>query len=153
MKANEIRIGNYIQVPEVGMVYCVSDTAYVEFKGCEFFNKGSLYFSREVYFDGEEVQGIPLSEQWLTMFGLKVNKHKDYSTFTTTYDTVGDEKTFIVYPPKHVFEDNRETDLWGIAVQGMDFDLVGISAIKYVHQLQNLYFALTCEELTIKEHE
>jgi len=83
-------------------------------------------------------QPIPLTEEWLERFGLKiecmwVNDCKAVKgDFHITLDHDGE--TVIGYP----------TSI-GIRNQWMF-----VQDIEYVHQLQNLYFALTGEELELK---
>jgi hypothetical protein len=74
--------------------------------------------------DYERTKPIPLSEEWLYKFGFKdIDKSdNDYITYT---------------------DSNHDYYL-----QLRDFSMVDIS---YVHQLQNLYFALTSEELKYEE--
>lgn len=70
---------------------------------------------------------IPLTEEWLLKFGFESNPYQDR------------------YENKVIqVECNKlrgYTELW----------IDGMPHIKYIHQLQNLYFALTGEELEIKE--
>ncbi len=66
---------------------------------------------------------IPLTEEWLLKFGFE---HLGSSRF--------DFKRFTYYLYDGSFYNQSSR----------------LSTIKYVHQLQNLYFALTNEELTIK---
>jgi hypothetical protein len=126
MKASELRIGNQYQHVQAGVI--VLDGEWIS------------YFAKYP----ELLNGIPLTEEWLLKFGFEKNLHNNY---IREYITIGDDKIFIVHPPKNVFNDARGTDLFGVSVQGGDLDTVALSAIKYVHQLQNLYFALTGEEL------
>lgn len=77
-------------------------------------------------------QPIPLTEEWLLRFG------------------------FIKDDPKWFRKPNTFPyiccNLKGEAALEYNTDfIVPATQIKYVHQLQNLYFALTGEELTIKE--
>ena len=87
--------------------------------------------------DIEEIEGsddarpIPLTPEWLERFGFERVLH--------------DERDWYNYPlglinPLNNYEDH------GYMMAG-EFDL----DIRYVHQLQNLFFALTGEELTINE--
>lgn len=71
---------------------------------------------------------IPLSEEWLLKFGFI------YNDFINGYILDFEDKTLL-------FMDN-----------GLDLCLMNNESIdcKYVHQLQNLYFALTGEEITLK---
>ena len=77
------------------------------------------------------VKPIPLSEEWLLKFGF--NKVSDIWEFwkNSGWDL-----------RQHKLENK-----WWLFYNGQDLDCVRID---YVHQLQNLYFALTGEELTIK---
>src|SRR5690606_23732350 len=69
---------------------------------------------------------IPLTEQWLIDLGLKRMPESEYTL--DSYDLAG----FKLWMNKGKFLFNDKIN------------------IDYVHQLQNLYFALTGEELTIK---
>ena len=78
---------------------------------------------------------IPLTEKWLEKFGLKLSHWMD----EYEYDFCMGE----------LFKGDK--DIWKFEVNG-NFDTIGIAEIKYVHQLQNLYFALTNSELKVKEN-
>lgn len=69
-----------------------------------------------------EFEPIPLTEEWLVKFGFKPLV-KDWQI-----------KGLILHTRKRGFVVNKK-----------------IPIVKYVHQLQNLYFALTGEELTLKQ--
>lgn len=73
---------------------------------------------------------IPLTEEWLLKFGFVANRYND---------------VFELYP---LMFDCEYTDKgeWNISYDGHPLS----TEIQHVHQLQNLYFALTGEELTIK---
>jgi hypothetical protein len=77
----------------------------------------------------EEFKPIPLTEEWLVRFGL----HK-----------IGDIWEFWKNSEWHLYEDGG----WYLWNGNVRVDCV---EIKNVHQLQNLYFALTGEELKINE--
>jgi hypothetical protein len=69
---------------------------------------------------------IPITEEWLLKFGFVSNPYKD--TYEKMYVVINCNKT------------SGELELY--------LDALPID-IYHVHQLQNLYFALTGEELTI----
>ena len=74
---------------------------------------------------------IPLTEEWLIKFGFEYcDMRKEYR-----------------------FDNYCCVTLWASGL--IDFTIENIEhfevSVKYVHELQNLYFALTGEELTIKE--
>jgi hypothetical protein len=96
-------------------------------------------FSNENYILSFELQPVPVTEEWLLKFGFE---KENISWFKNMI--IYKRDSFILHYLDHEFnpviEDNSEGYFLAI---GND--------IKYVHQLQNLYFDLTGEELTIKE--
>ena len=74
-----------------------------------------------------KIKPIPLTEQWLKDLGFRENNKKFFR----------DHPYFIGY------KDWRPEGFWMLRDPE-----VPIRLIKYVHQLQNLYFALTEKELT-----
>ena len=81
----------------------------------------------------ENIKPIPLTEEWLLKFGferdvsdliIEINNHSELSF-------------------------DEDLDCYLSIDNGHEWNSTDIN-IKYVHQLQNLYFALTGEELTIK---
>ena len=83
--------------------------------------------------DNDRAKPIPLTEEWLIKFGFKTPEGYLAGNYI-----LGDYRVNI-----------EDFVLWRVdgAYEG-DTYLVGI---KYVHQLQNLYFALTGEELVTKK--
>ena len=83
--------------------------------------------------NGDDVKPIPLTEEWLVKFGFEPNIYNDeFELYPLTFDC------------EYTDEGN-----WNIS-----YDSYPLSTeIKHVHQLQNLYFALTGEELTIKNED
>lgn len=79
------------------------------------------------YLEDDVYEPILLTEEWLIKFGFET----DGITFWKSKADIGHFKDCFAYIP------------CGLASQRR-------TEIKYVHQLQNLYFALTGEELTIK---
>lgn len=79
---------------------------------------------KEVYSDCSVYDSIPLTEEWLKRFDW-----------------------FSIDDDKYTF---RDIEYYSISSNGRLYFNCGYTAtdIKYVHQLQNLYFALTGEELT-----
>lgn len=75
-------------------------------------------------------QPIPLTEEWLLRFGFKKRNDGDFDLFKFS------EVDIVI---------SKDFDLW--KCDGICFS---VNALQYVHQLQNLYFALTGEELVLK---
>jgi hypothetical protein len=78
---------------------------------------------------------IPLTEEWLLKFGFK----KRDVLSSVLYDMKNPRFSVYLNPP--IDKSNK----WNIL--GIEKNI----NIKHVHQLQNLYFAITGAELTIKE--
>lgn len=77
--------------------------------------------------------GIPLTEEWLLNFGFKGLSTSNYLGLLLG----------IIY-----FRWDKESKYLDFE---LDYESVQLPHIKYVHQLQNLYFALTGDELTLKD--
>jgi hypothetical protein len=119
MKANELRIGNYIKRPN-GARY------NGEIKEV---NELTIAILRKRPDDGEYLP-ISLNEEWLLKFGFEwCNEAAGY------FDNL--HAVYLMYPNVqfHPFCTN-DKDCW--------------IELQYVHQLQNLCFALTGKELEIK---
>jgi len=116
MKANELRIGNYVY-DTLGKVNKIDLEAIT-------------YIVKEPH---NQVKPIPLTEEWLLKFGFV--KSKVSSQFDKEKLTIQIANELEYHKKGRVYFNS-----WAILEE----------SIKYVHQLQNLYFALTGEELTFK---
>jgi hypothetical protein len=121
MTINELRIGNYVE--GIGMeepIRKILDAI------------GYNYETEKYELDALDIQNfkpIPLTEEWLVKFGFEKNKDGLFNLFNQS------EVPILLNP-----------DLNGWTCDGINFS---INNTQYVHQLQNLYFALTGEELKI----
>jgi hypothetical protein len=150
IKVSDLRIGNYIisgnngefdpeqsigKVVEIGnetsenkQVYCDCDEYY-------------QWFFKDNYF------GIPLTEEWFIKFGFRIKDKKSRHNTPIFYIGALDINYCFSYAD---FRDD-----FGFYVEYTDSPLESDTdkeypvsfGVKYVHQLQNLYFALTSEEL------
>lgn len=93
--------------------------------------KGLYQYDPEWYKYVHMFEPIPLTEEWLIKFGFKISK---YGFPTKNNFQVG-----------HVTTDENYQFEYSLGTIGKWI----LKDIKYVHQLQNLYFALTGEELTL----
>jgi hypothetical protein len=131
MNANELRIGNLVNFESLlgahnGGAICSISAKHVTFKtGTEI--------------PIEALKPIPLTEEWFLRFGFKLLAHK--------YREIKyGENQFM--PKKYWSPVSFSLHSFGCISH---FGGIVLPAnIQYVHQLQNLYFALTGEELTIK---
>jgi hypothetical protein len=121
MNANELRIGNWIHNPVQGVDFKVCVIALSEIN----FEDGN-----KIKDDKYRFQPIPLTPEWLERFGFQSDNFTDE-----------DRTPFM-----------RIDDACGSFILDDEFILMDIDTrvqIKHVHQLQNLYFALTLQELTL----
>lgn len=91
---------------------------------------------------------IPLSEDWLKRLGLELSETGNY--FKMIKCPINEDSTFVVFPPKNLYNDKRENDLgYGVRLQSYILDSVTLGIIRYVHQLQNIYYAVAQTELQL----
>ena len=122
MKANELRVGN--------LVYDDDDIIEVE--------------AYQLYILTDYFEPIPLTEEWLQKFGF--TKMTDTTPFNYR---IHKSKMFFYIRYGTFTTDGGKTDLIGF--NGLFVGNKFVRVIRYVHDIQNLYFALTGEELTLKE--
>jgi hypothetical protein len=120
MKANELRIGNLVCYSEDNTIFKIYA---IERDGFSVENQ-----IEATWIECGEFEPIPLTEEWLKKNGFE---RKGLNGYLTIFTPCGKGL---------VFKDNYFI-FAGVTIE---------TPIKYVHQLQNLYFALTSEELTFK---
>lgn len=122
MKANELRLGNYINmnvpISEDGKLIRAS-----------VYHIGKLQKMKDAYYP------VTLTEKWLLKFGFKNDNSPDYFYLELPSGFI------IHYTPfsrgVSTYDDDKSQ------TNQLSMELI------YVHQLQNLYFALTGDELQI----
>jgi len=142
MKSTELRIGNLIQTEKYGVKIEVK--AIFGKYGLECGNSGNDYddYSPDI----KDVKPIPLTEEWLINFGFEA-----YSTHVNYIELqIKSNK-----PSNHVvIRYGLQRDYFNIFNHSeCDFtEMQYLTEVKFVHQLQNLFYCLSGgEELTIKE--
>lgn len=136
MKASELRLGNLVWFQITGETVKINGNDIADLANS---------------MDSEIFQPIPITEEWLVKFGFE------------NIDTYYNEKQPYKYPILLVY--NKEPNMYELTItrtpsmyadKGVETfifspDDKGKNVfIRYVHQLQNLYFALTGNELTLK---
>lgn len=127
MKANELRIGNLIGWdPELDLIFTVEEI-HPEWLIVKTTHKSGGSLTARIGIDSAEP--VPVTEKGLVKFGFVIQKSRSNTFFVCKRFILQctREKTWIV------------TD----SIMGYYY-----ATIEYEHQLQNLYFALTGEELT-----
>lgn len=115
IKAEELRIGNLVYIPSTKQTIPV--TAINMDLG--------VWVNRSLGVLGfNQVEPIPLSEEWLKRMGFEKVEHTFWITGLAVHNNTPGEFYML-------YEQNR-------------------TIIRFVHHLQNLFFSLTGEELTIK---
>ena len=128
MKANELRIGNLVQLATHHHPVSVETI----------FKENDEYWISTDLHEGERLIDyipIPLTKEWLLKFGFEdVKQYNDFS-----FQKLMNDGLFFC------LDDSLE-----VYIGQMQYFSHSLVVIKYVHQLQNLYFALTQEELEKK---
>ena len=123
IQAKELRLGNLTNLGEVKVI--------------EYPNLFYVVDEDNVSFKSTwaKIEPIPLTEEWLVKFGFVAHEH-----YEGNYNIISNSKQrFLI---------RTRTDVVQIRLNGRPI----INKMpEYVHQLQNLYFALTGEELTINK--
>ena len=125
MNPKELRIGNHIAINGVGEIVRGISPVLI-----------TVSHGRVFEFMSHKIEPIQLALAWLEWFGFS----KDYDTnkyLNEPEDFIWSKSSFCIAVGKY-----------GKIFYGY---FGGTVEIKYVHQLQNLYFALTGEELEIEE--
>ena len=124
MDAKELRIGNWVNHPDYG--------------------EWQWEFSRSDYdaYQMDAFSPIPLTEEWLVRFGFE-----KVISVTFKIDLTGVRTLELIIVLQHVRNIVALHDNYGKEQKEIIFTR---TPIQYIHQLQNLFFALKGEELTFK---
>lgn len=132
MESNELRIGNWVETPVTGCQQVVS-LGIDEMEAARDFalpiNTCGKY---------SEYAPIPLTPEWLERLGAKEKK----------VPALPSEWVFVTESIELSWSPDRPWEVILFIVNSLDSIQIDC---EHVHQLQNLYFALTGEELTWQE--
>jgi hypothetical protein len=124
MTENELRIGNIIFYKKNNEVHEVT--------------LNTFYWISESVDELSDYEPVPLTEEWLLKFGFVKNEANWWKKQVRVVP-IGDYTEFCVYEKLDAF--SYQTCMWCN------------SHIKHVHGLQNVFHALTGQELTIKSEQ
>lgn len=128
MKSTDLRIGNLITSKQWKGAHSISGIELTE-DGFDLKVNGYVHrYEPSVYFD---IEPIPLTEEWLLKLGFEKEETGIYT-----------EKWFLYKKDDFVLHWRN---------QYPEFGWLESIEIKYVHQLQNLFYALTGTELEIRD--
>ena len=134
MKPNELRIGNIVLKDDEEIIVDPYDMINLQ-----------TYDLINVPIELNEYSPIPLTEEWLIKLGFTNMENICWQRYVQKKWVNFDNGFFFFRVMKHSFawwfilEDETNTE------RG-----INMGDIQYIHELQNLYFALTGEELTQK---
>ncbi len=137
MKENELRIGNWVHHNSNWSARIEENDRKefdFQFQAIDWYRDGECTLSIE-----NDLEPIKLTEEWVVRFGFIKKVHSFYTEFYIGNNPTDHNWTMMLTWPDGANEPHYTCYR------------NGYHNIKYVHQLQNLYFALTGEELTIKE--
>ena len=121
MEAKDLRIGNITSAGVVNEI--LQDRFYVHD------GESSL---KSTWFD---IQPMPITEEWLLKFGFEKS-------------TLDEDNAWLNLRYRYLnFSSDESVEFKKVYLTVSRMDII----CEYVHELQNLYFALTGEELTIKK--
>jgi len=124
MKTNELRIGNYLNGKQGRVIVTEIRTN----------NSVKIHDNTSSFYVGICLTPIEITKEWLLKLGF------EYSNFYNNYKIKAAQYYNSV---RYDYEDCE----WCYNNDSSDAGCYYVTSIKYVHELQNLYFALNKEEL------
>ena len=141
----ELRIGNLVSTNvDTGTIIMPTGFPFIVytigFSGCEILNDLSKPWAQQEPFPAKynRLEPIPITPEWLERLGFE-RKYKNENTIH-----------WVKFSAKHLSFVITECS----SLFGMEYNAYGADhcpQIFHIHQLQNLYHALTGQELTVKE--
>ena len=143
MNANELRIGNYVFSAEDNKT---GEVLQIDSSGIIFANKNGNRWQ-----DLKNIQPISLTEEILLKCGFEKVKNKDKEDLREYIGHTAQKARYAIFDTDIFI---TKVDKRGLLWRGIECDFMVLFyhksiPIKYLHQLQNLYFALTGQELEI----
>ena len=143
MDARSLRISNLVLFAEDQSVFTVKE---ISEEGLWVFNEDET-----TWIEIDQFEGIPLTEGWLLRMGFvrikRTGRYGDIYAISSGSDSCYClEKDWNDYPSYFVGIEYTDSPFKEDEDKTYNFSF----DMKHVHQLQNMYYALTGEELTIK---
>ena len=146
LQAKDFRIGNFVEYDNrVFEIDSISN---------DFPTLNSIEFGVGVV-DWNNLQPITLTENWLLDFGFELYDYEPNEESDECPDFI--YMSYKINPPNKLYYytiTNTPGDggYFDFCIKVPFAEYVMLNSIQYVHQLQNLYFALSGEELQIKDN-
>ena len=126
MKNTELRIGNWVNAFGIEQEILIG----------VFYSKGADVWFVD-HLEIKDIEPIPLTPEWLEKFGFEKNSDESYELIT--------EQGVQFYASK-----DDDYKYLSVGTLGLEQHLIN-KELEHVHQLQNLYYALTNTELEIND--
>lgn len=136
MEPTELRIGNFIQYNSPDHSICFDLVVGINYSDDFHVHMVELHGRTPINING--ISPIPITPEWLERLGFE-RKYKNENTIH-----------WVKFSAKHLSFVITECS----SLFGMEYNAYGADhcpQIFHIHQLQNLYHALTGQELTVKE--
>lgn len=138
MNRTELRIGNYISTIHANETY-YAPIQKLDYQVC-FYGESSQAYLNAPY---SELEPIPITEQWLIDLGFKKHNNRYWDIYNEGTPMVLNIVASQLGYSATITDESIESD---------DKEMY-LYEIKYIHQLQNLHFALFQNELILKDDE
>lgn len=133
IQPHELRIGNYVTQKTLGIIKITGiDEDYIY----------TTYDNSDYYFKSSKINPIPITEDELIKLGFEKRESLSYNDWYIGINPITRDWLFYITWLK-----NPES----INAPNVPFYKNGFHKLTYIHELQNLYFALTNQELTYKK--
>jgi len=133
MNAKELRIGNYHEIDPISITRTATHSLLVDGRAFAAITSYGIHLADEGKLN---FKPIPLTDEWLYKLGLELE------------DDNGDDKYFQFKGHEYGVHSIDDNDFY--FYKGQDF-VSTLKQIYWVHELQNLIFALTNKELTFQQ--
>lgn len=142
--ATELRIGNIHESADFAIPRMGISSVKIDGKSFSMITSEGIRMVEECKLD---FIPIKLTDEWMREFGFSTDTNS-YSTYPTSSDPL--KKCYEWYVCENMILSSHPDSGIELCAKIMcyyDFEIKTVVSIKYVHQLQNLYFALTGKEL------
>jgi len=136
MNSRELRIGNFLNYDTGEGV----ELAVIDWQDLKWISENDGSFNKDH-------SPIPLTEEWLLRFGFERSECGKICVKKYYLNRVPEKEYSIELM---IFSDHIACWVSSLELESNYVEEIMTKPIHYLHQLQNLYFALTGEELTIK---
>ena len=135
----ELRLGNLVFGigNKVMKVAKIETPQFSNWNGADDFHIVLEHLEKKDYYMECGVNPIPLTEEWLLKLGFEKDKDDNFSLNFN-------KEIFTLFPPLSVRREQKNY-IFKISWGGLS----RYRELKYVHELQNIFFALTSSELNI----